>query len=219
MAGKPLTVDEIRNRVVEVRKVRFGDVANHPRNPKKHPDNQRAAFRGAVREIGFASVPVAYVNGQGVLTWADGHLRGSEAADYVGDVAILDITDTEADLLLVTADPIAALAQTDAAALDALLQSVNTGDEALQQMLADMAEGVTLPDGDEWAGAFGGLPDSDRAPFQQMTFTLHDTQAEQVKQAIAIAGEMGDFVGSPNQNSNGNALSFICETFITEHGR
>lgn len=140
MATKPLTADEIRNRVVEVRKVRFGNVAAHPRNPKKHPDNQRAAFRGAVREIGFASVPVAYVNGAGVLTWADGHLRGSEVADYVGDVAILDITDAEADMLLVTADPIAALAQTDAAALDALLRDVQTGDEALQQMLADMAE-------------------------------------------------------------------------------
>lgn len=142
MAGKPLSVEEIRNRIIEIKKIRFGDVAAHPRNPKRHPDNQREAFRGAVREIGFASVPVAYHSGRanGALVWADGHLRGSEVADYVGEVAILDITDAEADMLLVTADPIAYLAQTDAAALEALLRDVQTSDIALQQMLADMAE-------------------------------------------------------------------------------
>lgn len=150
MATKPLTVDEIRNRVVEVKKLRFGDVAAHSRNPKRHPDNQRAAFRGAVREIGFASVPVAYHSerANGALVWADGHLRGSEAASYEGEVAILDITDAEADMLLVTADPIAYLAQTDAAALEALLKDVQTSDIALNQMLADMAEeaGIVPPD-------------------------------------------------------------------------
>lgn len=147
MPTKPLTVDEIRNRVKEVRKVRFGSVAAHPRNPKRHPDNQRDAFRGAVREIGFASVPVAYYRGD-VLTWCDGHLRGSEVADYEGEVAILDITDAEADMLLVTADPIAYLAQTDAAALEALLRDVQTSDIVLQQMLANMAEeaGIVPPD-------------------------------------------------------------------------
>lgn len=71
----------------------------------------------------------------------------------------------------------------------------------------------------EWDAAFSGVPDEDRAPFQQMTFTLHDTQAEQVKRALSIAGKLGDFTDSPNENSNGNALAFICETFITEHGQ
>jgi ParB family chromosome partitioning protein len=63
----------------------------------------------------------------------------------------------------------------------------------------------------------GGLPTEDKAPFQQMTFTLHDSQAEQVKRAIAMAGKMGDFTDSPNQNSNGNGLAFICETFVTDY--
>jgi len=75
---------------------------------------------------------------------------------------------------------------------------------------------LTPPD---WGEAFGGVAQEDRAPFQQMTFTLHDTQAEQVKRAIAAAGKLGDFADSPNQNSNGNGLAFICETFLTEHGQ
>jgi ParB family chromosome partitioning protein len=68
------------------------------------------------------------------------------------------------------------------------------------------------------ASAFGALPDEDRAPFQQMTFTLHDTQAEQVREALSLAKAAGAFVDSENENSNGNALARICETYITEHG-
>jgi len=58
------------------------------------------------------------------------------------------------------------------------------------------------------------LPEGERAPFQQMTFTLHDEQVEVVKNALTIAKSMGAFVDSPNKNSNGNALARICEMFV-----
>lgn len=70
----------------------------------------------------------------------------------------------------------------------------------------------------EWGDAFGGLPDEDRAPFQQMTFTLRDEQAEQVKRAIEISKKQGAFIDTGNENGNGNALARICETFITDYG-
>lgn len=66
--------------------------------------------------------------------------------------------------------------------------------------------------------AMGNLPTEDRAPFQQMTFTLHDLQVEQVKAAVGIAKGMGAF-DSENENSNGNALARICEIFITDYGQ
>jgi len=40
---------------------------------------------------------------------------------------------------------------------------------------------------------------------------------EQVQAALSIAKGMGPF-DSPNENSNGNALARVCETFNTEHG-
>ena len=64
---------------------------------------------------------------------------------------------------------------------------------------------------------FSALPDEDRAPFRQMTFTLHDDQAEQVEAALKLSKEMGEFIESPNENSNGNALARICELFIGDH--
>jgi len=36
---------------------------------------------------------------------------------------------------------------------------------------------------------------------------------------LSVSKSIGDFNGSPNQNSNGNALARICETFVTEYGQ
>lgn len=57
------------------------------------------------------------------------------------------------------------------------------------------------------------LKDGDRAPFQQMTFTLHDTQAEEINAAISKAKDEGGGQSGVNENSNGNALAFIAERF------
>lgn len=57
------------------------------------------------------------------------------------------------------------------------------------------------------------LPDGDRSPFQQMTFTLHDEQAEAVKAAVAKAKGEGHGESAVNENSNGNALAWIAEVF------
>ena len=56
------------------------------------------------------------------------------------------------------------------------------------------------------------LPDGDKEPFQQMTFTLADEQAEQIKNAIAdikLTEEYKYCETMGNENSNGNALYLI----------
>ncbi len=56
------------------------------------------------------------------------------------------------------------------------------------------------------------LPDGDKEPFQQMTFTLSDEQAEIVKDKLKIA-KQNDFGDTGNENSNGNALWWICNSY------
>jgi ParB-like chromosome segregation protein Spo0J len=56
------------------------------------------------------------------------------------------------------------------------------------------------------------LPDGDKAPFQQMTFTLADEQAEQIKNAIADIKQTEEYKYCEtlgNENTNGNALYLI----------
>lgn len=145
-------MDEIRNRITEVRRVRFGDVQAHPHNFRRHPKHQRDALAGVVAEVGFASVPLAYPSARngGALTWLDGHLRSEAFPDYEGDVGILDVDDAEAALLLATLDPLAALASHDAAALDELLRDVQTGDAAVQELLSNLAAPFLAPDFKEY---------------------------------------------------------------------
>jgi ParB-like chromosome segregation protein Spo0J len=56
------------------------------------------------------------------------------------------------------------------------------------------------------------LPDGDKAPFQQMTFTLADEQVQQIKNAIQDIKETEEYKYCEtmgNENSNGNALYLI----------
>ena len=56
------------------------------------------------------------------------------------------------------------------------------------------------------------LKDGDKEPFQQMTFTLADEQAEQIKNALSDIKQTEEYKYAEtmgNENSNGNALYLI----------
>ena len=75
--------------------------------------------------------------------------------------------------------------------------------------------GLDLPGFDASAEDYGedfSLADGDKAPFQQMTFTLADEQAEQIKNAISDIKQTEEYKYAEtmgNENSNGNALYLI----------
>jgi hypothetical protein len=102
----------IRNRIKAHRKVRAGDLVPHEWNFRGHPAGQQAALQAIYREVGFARSLLAYELGDGRLKLIDGHLRRDLDPDMLVDVEILDVTEEEARKLLLTIDPLAALAQT-----------------------------------------------------------------------------------------------------------
>lgn len=209
-----------RNRIVGHGEEAPDRLLANPRNFRVHPKDQQDALAGVLAEVGV--VDEVIVN-QRTGFVVNGHLRVALAlrsGQPTVPVEYVDLSEAEEATILATFDPISALATTDAAKLDELLREVGTGEAAVQSMLAELAKdaGVVPSDGD-FAAAMGVLPDGDKAPFQQMTFTLHDEQAGQVKRALEAAKAMGAFTDSPNENSNGNALARICETFLTEHGQ
>ena len=63
------------------------------------------------------------------------------------------------------------------------------------------------------------LPDGDKAPFQQMTFTLADEQATIIKNAINEIKETDEYKYAEtmgNENSNGNALYLIVASWAEQ---
>jgi ParB family chromosome partitioning protein len=93
--------------------------------------------------------------------------------------------------------------------LDYDLASLGSSQEELDALL----ESITQAADSDWSEALDGLPDGDKSPFEQMTFTLSNAQAEIVKDAIDRAKDEGPFVDTGNENSNGNALARICEVY------
>ena len=135
---------QIRNRVRELRRVKAADLVPNPKNWRTHPKGQQDALRGILAEVGYADALLARELPDGTLMLVDGHLRAETTPEQEVPVLVLDISEAEADKLLLSLDPLAALAETNAVALDALLREVDTGSEGLQQMYADLAEAAEL---------------------------------------------------------------------------
>lgn len=84
------------------------DIAENPANWRGHPQKQVDALHQIIDEVGMARTVLAYYSERngGELTLIDGHARIREYPDAVWDVDILDVTDEEADKLLLALDNI-----------------------------------------------------------------------------------------------------------------
>lgn len=135
---------KIRDRVKDLRRVPASELLPNPKNWRTHPQAQQDALRGVLAEVGIAGAVLARELPDGSLMLIDGHMRADTDPTAVWPVLVLDVTEAEADKLLVSYDPIAAMAEADAVKLDALLREVDTGSEALQKMLAELADEAGL---------------------------------------------------------------------------
>jgi hypothetical protein len=134
----------LKNRIIAHRRVRASDLVPHHLNPRTHGDAQRGALRGLLEEIGLARSVLAYVSdedkkaGLDRLTLIDGHLRSEELGDEEVDVEVLDVNDAEARALLLSLDPLAALAGFDTPVLERLRATTKTEHDALANLWASI---------------------------------------------------------------------------------
>jgi hypothetical protein len=190
----------------------------NPENYRSHPDAQLEHLQQSLREFGWYKNVV--VTPQGVVLAGHGIIAAAKAEGLAAvPVHVFRGTEAEARKLMVADNEASRLAEDDGEQLSQLLAAiaadsesglVGTGhdDASLAALLETLAEAVA-PIG------FPPLPDGDRAPFQQMTFTLSDLQAQDVKAAVDAAKDAGPFVETGNENSNGNALARICEEYLS----
>jgi hypothetical protein len=136
-------------RLKELRWVKASDLTPNPNNWRTHPTMQRQAMQGLMDEVGFADVVLAY-DRDGTLTLVDGHLRVDLLGDQSIPVGILDVNDDEANKILATLDPLAALAIPDPSVLQALIANIDFDTLAITDMLSE----IVFPD-------YGHTPDLD----------------------------------------------------------
>lgn len=127
-----------RNRIVGEGLESPSRLLAHPANFRRHPEHQAAALDGALEEVGWIQrVIVNRTTGRIV----DGHLRVELAKKQGEPVPVLwvELSETEERIALASLDPIAALAETDQAALDAMLADLEVESEGLREFLDSLA--------------------------------------------------------------------------------
>lgn len=160
---QPLTPDPsaspFRDRIRELRRVPAAELRANPKNWREHPAKQREALTGMLRDVGFADAVIARECDDGTLELIDGHLRADIDPAAIVPVLVLDVSAAEADKLLLTLDPLAAMATANKDALEVLLRgdSIHTGEQAV----ADLFEGLArandiIPKKSRGGGGGGG---------------------------------------------------------------
>lgn len=130
----------MRDRVKELRRVPASELRANPKNWRTHPPAQEAALKGVLAEIGFADAMIARETEDG-LELIDGHLRREVMGDQEVPVLVLDVTEEEADKLLLTYDPLAAMAHADLDNLLALASLAEFESPAVFDMLEALING------------------------------------------------------------------------------
>lgn len=133
-----------RDRIVDFRRVKASELKPHPMNWRRHPPAQVEALRSSLAAIGYADALIAREAEDGTLELIDGHLRAETTPDEMVPVLVTDLSAGEAKVLLATLDPLAAMADTDKAALDALLKLASDAIPEMEALLREVgdAEGV-----------------------------------------------------------------------------
>jgi hypothetical protein len=117
----------IRDRIRELRRVRAGDLFANAHNWRTHPEAQVAAMKGMLAEVGYADALLARELPDGQLELIDGHLRKELDPEQIVPVLILDVNEDEAKKLLLTFDPLAAMAESNTQALEQLFRQTPMG--------------------------------------------------------------------------------------------
>lgn len=209
------------------------ELKRHPRNPKDHDIGK---INTSISRFGFVS-PVLIDERSGYLVAGHGRLdtlsemkqRGNvppariEARQddwYVPVVRGIEFnSDSEIEAYLVADNQLTIAGGWNEPELAALLQDLARDDEKLFNTTGfdrDDLEALLNGLDPNWQAAFEKVPDGDKSSFEQMTFTLHGKQALIVRDALNHVKQLKPEYSGDNENSNGNALHYLCEVYLSE---
>lgn len=187
--GTAKLAGDIRDRVLEFRRVSSEEISDNDRNWRTHPHAQKAALSEVLAKIGIAGALTAYYSerNDGKLTLIDGHERRSRQAEW--PTLILDVNDAEADLLLATLDPITGLAETDGPALQTLLDGVEAGTPALEDLIRQLVPAdVVEQTGRAAEDTAAGPPEMELQAFEHYDYVLVLSSSLDWSQAVERMG-------------------------------
>ena len=173
-----------QDRIVEFIRVPASQLQPNPSNWRTHSAEQRDALSAVLEEIGFAGAVLARRLADGTLQLIDGHLRVETAAEQLVPVLVLDVDDQAADKVLATFDALTSMAGSDSAKLKALLERIEPGSPAIQNIFEHLQSA---------AGQLNSQADSDKEveippAYQVLVECQDEAQQQSVYEELTASG-------------------------------
>ena len=183
-------------------------------NSRTHSEEQISQIAASIHEFGFTN-PILLDGDNGVIA---GHGRIMAAKKLglkkVPCIALGHLTDAQKRAYVIADNKLALNSDWDMEFLSSELQGLMEDDYSLdvigfsQEELGAMSLSVSEVDMPELS--------TEDPEFQQKTFIFHNDQVPSVEEAIALAKKAPLCDTGVNDNSNGNALSLICEEWLKQ---
>lgn len=189
---------------LKIEYVDIDTIKPYKNNAKKHPREQIDQIKKSIQEFGNND-PIAVWNNEIV----EGHGRYLALQELgEGNIPIIrldELTDEQRKAYTLVHNKLTMNSDFDFNILDSEIADIDL----------DMSEfGFDSIDVDsDMFGTDFSLPDGEKSPYMQVTFTLSNEQAEEIKQIIKIAKEekiTKQYDNYNNDNENGNALYAVC---------
>ena len=186
-----------------IKKVKISEVISNPNNPRLIKDDKFKKLVKSIQEFpDMLNVRPIVVNTDMVVLGGNMRLKAiKEAGIKEINIEIVDWSEDKQKEFIIKDN--ASFGEWDWSDLANNWDSEELTDWGVDIIgfsnVEDLGEGFSLPNGD-------------KSPFQQMTFTLADEQAEQIKNAIEEIKSTEEYKYAEtmgNENSNGNALYLI----------
>ncbi|CAH6850543.1 ParB/RepB/Spo0J family partition protein [Vibrio crassostreae] len=187
------------------------ELSEYENNSRFHSDEQIEEIVNSIKTFGFTAPILIDENGEIIAGHA--RLRAATILEYsqVPCIVLSGLTESQKKAYVIADNQLALNSDWDIDALRAEIDHLKStdfdisvlgfSDEYLDELLDIEIE-------------FPSLPSGDRELYQQKTFTLHDEQASIIEDALQVAKKAPAIKTGLNENSNGNALTAICEQWL-----
>jgi ParB-like chromosome segregation protein Spo0J len=197
---------------MEIIKKPIDSLIPYAKNARVHDEAQIAQIAGSIKEFGFNN-PVLIDKDNGIIA---GHGRVMAARKLglteVPTILLDHLSETQRKAYILADNRIAINSTWDNEMLS--LELMDIKDDVSLAMLGFNVDELDALLKEISSTELPNLPDGDKQPFQQKTFTLHDEQFNIVDDAITKARTNPIIDTGLNDNSNGNALTLICEQWL-----
>src|SRR3990167_8425834 len=186
------------------------ELVPYARNSRTHSDEQVAQIMASIKEFGFTN-PILTDGDNGIIA---GHGRVMAAQrlglEEVPTIELSHLTEAQKKAYIIADNKLALNSGWD----EDLLQLELIELDELNFDYSKLGFDFDFNENEEVDEIEIDLPTGDREPIRNMTFTVSEEQHELIEKAIKDAKlyPLHDPAGI-NENSNGNALYYICEVF------